>query len=165
MKVIITAPRQYLSLKIENPFFDLVEEIVIRQTPRRLLENGTIEVTVTDYTLLTIPVLKAIMSVGGTIDGVPLFFEISAANYAGEVPEGIPYRTSVDEEGVETVLTWGEWKASNMSHGTAGGNYYVPGNSNMPGGEYINISDAVVLDGVAGYTILSEEDYRAVEFA
>jgi hypothetical protein len=127
--------------------------------------NGDTLVQETDGLFFTLADAQAIVAVGGEVEGLPLFLELTALKYDNQVPVGIPNRSVTDTEGNTTVLKWNEWKASNMTHAEYGGKYYVPLNANVAGGEYLPASIAVTLIGLTGYTLKTTEEYREIQQA
>lgn len=156
-------------IKITLPLsaYDTFKEDIRESVDRGFFINiqGDTFTQETDGLFLTLEDVSAILSAGGEVEGLPIYIEMTAAKYASDVPAGIPNRSITDEEGVETVLKWSEWKGSNMTHAQYGTKHYVPANSNIAGGEYMKGSEFMVLNGVSGYKLLTEAEYKAVQIA
>jgi len=60
---------------------------------------------------LILDVAKFIVSVGGEVSNYPLWIEVDTTT---EVTVGIKNRTSIDENEVETVKTWAEWRTPHV---------------------------------------------------
>jgi hypothetical protein len=69
--------------------------------------DGDNAVYIVGDTKLSVDVAKFIASVGGEVEGFQLFAEVVPTDL---VPEGIRGRATTDEEGVETVKTWEQWR-------------------------------------------------------
>lgn len=94
---------------------------------------------------------------GYTIENYPIYLSLDADLYETEVPVGIPDREfgSLDSEDV-TIKKWSEWGSSDhidLSDGTKG----IP---LVYSHTYLNNVQAANLNGVTGYTLLNQDQYK-----
>ena len=163
MKAKVTLPIatwQGIAANPSSPLFALSQTGVALLNPVNDRANGNIVFdNIEDSSLFTLDACKAILAAGGEIYNYPIFACLTIAKYAEQVPEGIPYRSYVDEDGDTIIRNWNEWTTvenPTLTNGTIG----IPLHQN--GGDYILGSEWITLDGVAGYTLVDEATYRTL---
>jgi len=85
--------------------------------------------------------------------GVDAYMQMTPAEYAQEVPEGVPHR--LDAEG--QPITWSEWKKPQHSHLEFEGNFYVPCDSQGP----LALSQLIALN--QNFTVKSFRTFPSVQ--
>jgi hypothetical protein len=118
--------------------------------------SDTTQLQFKDAEYLPLNAFLAAAGDGFTIENYPVFLSLDAGKYNNEVPVSIPGRSTTDEEGVETVLTWAQWGSSehvDLTDGTKG----IPLVSNYTA---LSNAECALLYKLVGYTLLSTAEYR-----
>lgn len=150
-----------------NPFWQYVLElgvtgsIVRGNSGAELASFGPIERTA----FLDFDPIGLTLLVGGEVDGLPVWLEVSEANYQGAVPATLPGATYTDAEGVEQTHTWETWQdGSHPRQGPWDGKYYVPGNS-MGSELAASVWWPIYNTPPAGVAVLSVGEFQAIQAA
>jgi len=88
----------------------------------------------------------------------PVFITVANANYSDQVPSYMPNRTYINEEEVEVVKTWEQWKATNNTYRSNGSEYYIP--TRAYGSKWLATSVLLKLIN-DGYTLTDFANYPA----
>lgn len=113
------------------------------------------------YMLLTHDVLRAVVSAGGEIEGLPLWFHVPAAQADDAVPDMLPNNVITDGAGNATPVTWRNWH--DATHEVVelpdSGDLLVPSNA---WGEELPASVAIAAADAAGVTLKNVLEYKSV---
>lgn len=135
---------------VANPFWPFILQAVTWGLPISKYENGDGTyggqiVGITDYNLFTTELVAALASGGFGTKNYPAYVKLPEADLADEVPDHLPNKDIVDDDGnVTGTKTWAEW-ASNPR--IEGGNAYI--------GLGRTTSEVIVPLITAGFTVLS----------
>lgn len=131
------------------------------ETNHTTVKDGIATLVVEDVSSVSLEAALLAISEGFEIEGMPLVIEMTEAKYDNQVIAGVPERTTVNEEGVETVLKWDEWKKSNMEHYHIGDKHYIPTNAGIKT-RYMNGSEFINVYGKEGYKLLTMVEFSAL---
>lgn len=155
-----------LSVEDANPFWDYVLELGVTGNITRTNSNnemslfGPLErVDHIDFD----PVYLASL-VGGSVEGLPVWVEVDEENYNDEVTSSLPNRVYTDENEVEQVRVWSEWKDSNHEHQKFGTKWYVPGNSfgmELHSNEFLPLHT----NPPTGVKLLKQSEFKVIQVA
>jgi hypothetical protein len=67
---------------------------------------------------------------GGIIDGFPYYIEVPNGNLSDDLPEGLSYRSFLDETGTEVIRTWADLQES-TANGTHSLRYWQQASNNI----------------------------------
>ncbi|MCA9340077.1 MAG: hypothetical protein KDA17_04155 [Candidatus Saccharibacteria bacterium] len=130
------------------------------QAPGKLLPDGRLEIAPNVITPVTGVVLTAFLNAGGDVEDAPVFIKMSTATYAGNVPANIHERSYLDENDLEVVRKWSEWKDATHTHlDAADGDKIVPGNS---WGYEFTSAELKALLAATGYTLYLDHEVNAL---
>lgn len=164
------------SIKISIPFTEIVTNPNIQNLAMSSLmlgaiveetENGfttytRIKNNNTTYSVLTFNTCAYIISLGGEIKNYQTYIEINPASL---VPDGIRDNKVINDEGIETQLTWEEWVHPNNSYIIVDDKKYISSYSHYAGfqdiekpAKCLNFSEILVLLS-AGYNVINKSQY------
>lgn len=107
----VTAPIAIWSVMASNPqdaLFPLSQTALGTLSGKITYSGGIISFNdISDFTLITLASAKALLARGFSVIDYPAYTAVDDPSVS--VPEGIPGRTYLDEEGDEVVKTWEEW--------------------------------------------------------
>jgi len=149
-------------LYLNANFKALTDVIVLRNARRETNAEGNIVAHVhSNHPKITVELCLGWVQAGGEVEDLPLFIELTEAKYDNQVLAGIPNRSTTDEEGVETILKWNEWKKPNNTHTQIGTKHYIMTNANISP-DYLKPSEFAIIQGKAGYRLLTNSEYAAL---
>jgi len=126
---------------------------------------------ITDYAFFPVADMLSLRSAGCVIEGYPLTVQLDDAALALDVPEGLPARDGVDENGDPKVNTWGD--LSYVTHEKAADGsplvrHHFDNSVLCNGAHYTNEQIGIVsafVTATANAALLSDAEVRAIRDA
>lgn len=126
---------------------------------------------ITDYAFFPVADMLQLRSVGCVIENYPLTVQLDDAALALEVPEGLPARDGVDENGDAKVNTWGDLAYVTYQKAADGSplvRHYVDNSAVCNGKHYTNEQIGIVAAftaATANAELLSDVEVQAIQAA